>query len=213
MVITTHWRVLNGLCKKCNKVICDCSTWCHCSKDQIAEFYGELWIFHNAPDEDRPTTKTIDIILSEIQSTPKLGGMLWRELHELPLHIKHVDGIYDEDTINDINLYLSSFRVKMICQDCKEHYTMLIINNPFKGNTPRLLREYINDAHNYVNNKLNRKEHNVSEAIINIAQQLKKAGLIRGLDIFDYNGWFNFKPLEDVSTVKKEESSSKEVRS
>lgn len=207
MVILTHWRILNGLCKKCNKVICECSTWCRCSKEQIAEFYEELWIFHNAPEEDRPTTKTIDIILSEIQSTPKLGNMLWKELHELPLHIKHVGGIYDEDTIKEINQYLASFKVKMICTDCREHFTKLIIDNPFKGNTPRLLWEYINDAHNYVNVKLNRKKHDVSEAIINIAQNLKKQGHIRWLDIFDYNGWFNFKPLEDVSIIKKEEAS------
>lgn len=193
MKILTHWRVTNWSCKLCKKIICDCSSGCRCTAQAIARHYESLWITDSSPSEDLPTTKTIDVLMSEIQSLPKLGHMLWKELHELPLHIKHVWWVYDATTVEEINEYLRWFKVKLTCWDCREHFTALVINNPFTWTTPRELREYINWAHNSVNERLWRKTFNTSEAIVRIAQDLKKLWYVRWLDIYDYNWWFNFK--------------------
>lgn len=190
-LILTHWRILNGSCKLCKKIICNCTTWCRCTQLAIKRYYESLWIMDDAPTEEALTEKRIDVILSEIQDLKKLWHMLWKELHELPLHIKHTWGIYDEETIKDINEFLRWFKVKLSCWECKEHYAEMIIKHPFTWNTPRALREYINFAHNSVSERLWKKTQPLSTAIINIAKYMKTLWYVRWLDIYDYNWGYN----------------------
>lgn len=191
-IVWIYWRVVNGKCPRCSKTICDCSSWCKCSIAQLEQYYSSVWVKIDAPLEwIKQEWKTVDLIMWEIQDLKKLWYLLREELHQLPLHIKNIWGKYDAQTVIDINNYLSAFKVKLTCDECKQHFTDYIRSNPFVWEWVIDLFHYINDFHNAVNQRLSKPIYQYETKIVGIARDLQKKWLINWLDIFKTNWWFN----------------------
>lgn len=189
MIVWVYGRIQDAICPVCRKLICNCSTWCHCSMQTLTSWYEKNWyeIDRKADVYYKPS---VDILLSNTEWNLRARD-LWDEIHSVIFHCPNDKGNIYPANIELINNWFKAIAFKLSCKDCIHHYTAYVSNNPFKWTTIKELMEYTNNLHNMVNARLWKKVFSLDEHVKALATKAKRLWRIKWWDIYSDRWWLN----------------------
>lgn len=190
-MILDFGRKANGKCLLCNKLICSCASWCRCTIKQLENFYKEKnkWVpienivkNPNVINPIDPRTKT----LWELWSVPKDMEYRWpfirSFLHKLPYYI-WTD--FTRDSIHIILTWISW----VLCSDCLQHANKYIqdnIHTVIDWDNKSLI-VFINNFHNSVNERYNKKQYTIEDSMISISSDLIRNNILERWTLYKPN--------------------------
>lgn len=184
-MILWYWRKENTQCEICRRTICHCPSWCKCTTKQIADFYNKKynWVIPKTITPIDPSKKqTLWEAWAEWQSMDIRWPMFWSFLHEIPYCIG------SSFTKNDIHIFFVWFAT-LLCTDCKWHADEFIKNNIdiVKDNDNKSLIEFVNNFHNYVNERYWKKSYTIEESLLFTSWELIKKWKLKRWMLYQTN--------------------------
>lgn len=195
MIIWVFWRKHYDKCLRCSKQICSCSSWCRCSMNELQDFYKhKYWDTYQQTEKINKDIaiaqwfdkRTLWDIFSDIKNIEKRWPFIWSFIHLIPYIV------WNDFKKEDMLVLFRSLQ-SLLCQECKDHAEDFIKKHSdiIKDWDNKSLLIFINDFHNNVNKRHNKKQFTVEESIIYTWKELLKNKVIKHIDLYKPTWWYN----------------------